>query len=139
MKSGFRIWLARFLIFVVTFLNLQCAVQFLASPGSYAPGFELSGDVGNAMIRSMGLLFIMWNVPYVAALIHPIKHKISLIEAVVMQGIGVVGETALLLALPGSHPVLESSVVRFINFDGSGLFFLILALMLVLWAPKKAK
>jgi hypothetical protein len=139
MKFIWRIWLARFLIFVVTFLNLQCAVQFLVTPGSYTPGFELSGDVGNAFIRSLGVLFIMWNVPYVVALLHPLRHKISLIEAVVMQGIGVIGETALLLVLPGNHPVLETSVVRFINFDGSGLFFLIVALILVLWNPQKAK
>jgi hypothetical protein len=131
MKTNLKLWLARLLIFTVTFLNLQCALAFLIEPVSYAPSFELTGAIGNAMIQSMGLLFIMWNVPYVIAIIHPVKFRVSLIEAVVMQGIGVIGETFLLLGIPGSHPVLSSSVVRFIAFDGGGLLLLLAALLLI--------
>ncbi len=130
--KNIKLWLSRFLILVVTFLNLECAISFLVNPGSYAPAYELTGDVGNAMIQSLGLLFVMWNVPYVVALIHPLKHRLSLIEAVIMQGIGVIGETILLFSIPGSHPILTASVIRFIIFDGGGLVLLSIALFLAL-------
>ena len=130
-KSGL-VWTARILVAIVTFLNLQAALYFMFRPQDYAPGFELSGEPGTAMIRGMGLLFLMWNIPYIFALIHPLKHFISLIEAVVMQAIGVVGESILLLTLPGEHPLIHSSVVRFIGFDGAGLVVLMIALILVL-------
>lgn len=132
MMKNIKLWLSRFLILVVTFLNLECAISFLVNPGSYAPAYELTGDVGNAMIQSLGLLFVMWNVPYVVALIHPLKHRLSLIEAVIMQGIGVIGETILLFSIPGSHPILTASVIRFIIFDGGGLVLLSIALFLAL-------
>ena len=129
-KEHRTLWLSRFLIGLVTLFNLQAALLFLLNPADYAPGFELSGAAGSAVIRGMGLLFVMWNVPYVVALLHPVRHRVSLIESVVMQGIGVVGETVLLLALPGSHPLISASITRFIVFDGSGFVFLALAWIL---------
>ena len=84
------------------------------------------------MIQGMGLLFVMWNIPYLVALIHPLKRLISLVEAGIMQAIGVIGETFLLWKLPDSHPILEQSVRRFILFDGCGLVLLIGALVLIL-------
>ena len=89
------------------------------------------------MIRGFGLLFIMWNVPYVIALINPVIYRVSLIEAVVMQLIGAVGETVILLTLPGNHSALTVSVTRFIIFDGAGFFVLLAALLLVLRRPKQ--
>ncbi len=83
------------------------------------------------MIQGMGLLFVMWNIPYIVALTDPLRHFVSLIEAVVMQGIGVFGETVLLLTLKGEHPQIHASVLRFIFFDGGGLFFLLAALVLM--------
>ncbi|MPM56724.1 hypothetical protein SDC9_103538 [bioreactor metagenome] len=120
-------WVARGLIGLVTFFNLQAAFLFLFNPQAYTPGFELSGAAGDAMVQGMGLLFVMWNVPYVFALLDPIRNRRSLLEAVIMQAIGVVGETALLWALPGAHPLIHASVLRFIVFDGSGLVFLLVA------------
>ena len=137
MRIDLRNNLARLLIFLVTFLNLQCAIQFLLAPWNYSPGFELSGSAGDAMIRGLGLLFVMWNVPYVIALINPVKYRVSLLEAVVMQFIGAVGETVILLTLPGNHPALTGSVTRFIIFDGAGFFVLLAALLLVLRRPKQ--
>ncbi len=101
-------------------------------PADYAPGFELSGVPGSAVIQGMGLLFLMWNIPYLFALVNPLKHFVSLIEAVIMQAVGVVGETILLLVLKGEHPLIKASVLRFILFDGAGLILLIIALLLVL-------
>ena len=132
-----RTWVARILIIGVTFMNIQAAVQFVLSPQNYAWGFELSGEPGDAMMRGMGLLFLMWNIPYIFAVVHPVKNFISLIEAVIMQLIGVVGESLILLRLPGEHPLIHESVTRFILFDGAGLFPLIAALILCWKLPKK--
>jgi len=123
---------ARVLIGLVTFFNLQCAFYFLFRPADYAPGFELSGVPGSSIIQGMGLLFLMWNIPYLFALINPLKYKVSLIEAVIMQTVGVFGETVLLLVLKGEHPLIKASVLRFIIFDGAGLVLLLLALFLIL-------
>ena len=129
--------LARVLIGIVTFLNLQAAFYFIFFPASYSPGFELAGVPGDAVIQGMGLLFAMWNVPYVVALIDPLKHFISLLEAVLMQAIGVFGETILLLTLKGEHPQIHASVLRFILFDGGGLILLAAALLLTIRYKKK--
>lgn len=135
MKKGINLFTpiaARVLIGIVTFFNLQCAFYFLFRPADYAPGFELSGVAGSAIIQGMGLLFLMWNIPYLFALVDPIRFSVSLIEAVVMQTVGVIGETILLLVLKGEHPLIEASVLRFILFDGGGLILLLLSLFLVL-------
>jgi hypothetical protein len=125
------VWIARGLIGLVFFFNIQCSVLFLANPQGYAPGFELTGDAGSAMIRGLGLLFIMWNIPYTVALWHPDRHFLSLIESTLMQATGFVGETLLLLNLPAGHPVIQVSVQRFIWFDGGGFFALLFSLILI--------
>jgi hypothetical protein len=127
-----RIWLARLLIGLVFFFNLQCAVVFLWSPARYVAGFELSGSAGEGMLRGLGLLFLMWNVPYAVALWKPARRQVSLYEAVAMQTIGLLGETALLLTFSTGHAVIRDSVGRFILFDGSGLVALLVAAWLVL-------
>lgn len=81
-------------------------------------------------VQAMGLLFVMWNVPYVVAITNPARQMISLIEACVMQGIGLVGESILLLSLPPGHFMLTQTVQRFIGFDGAGLLLLVIALTL---------
>jgi len=126
-----RLWLARLLIGVVFFFNIQCAVVFIVQPETYTAGFELSGAAGIGMLRGMGLLFLMWNVPYAVALSHPRRQRVSLLEAVAMQALGFFGETLLLLGLPGGHPALVETVGRFILFDGVGLALLVTALWLV--------
>ena len=125
------LWTARSLVGVVTFLNLQAAFLFMLRPQHFFGGFELSGKPGMAMIRGMGLLFLMWNIPYIVALIHPLRHYVSLIEAVIMQAIGVAGESILLATLPQVHPQLHASVMRFIYFDGGGLALLLAAFFLI--------
>ena len=126
-----RIWLARLLIGMVFFFNVQCAAAFLVSPGSYAPAFELAGAPGEGMVRGLGVLFLMWNVPYAVALWHPVRHFVSLTEAVGMQAIGVVGETLIWIGLPAVHALARGAVLRFMVFDASGLILLIVAWILV--------
>lgn len=126
-----RIWPARLLIGIVFFFNVQCALAFLIAPQNYAPAFELSGAPGAGMVRGMGILFLMWNVPYAAALWQPMRHFFSLTEAVVMQTIGLVGETLIWLNLPVVHASARGSILRFIWFDGGGLVLLLAAWVIV--------
>lgn len=128
-----RLWLGRGLIGAVFLWNVQCAGAFLAAPAAYAPGFELSGAAGAAMVRGMAVLFLMWNVPYAVALWHPVRRRVSLYEAIAMQAIGLAGESLILGALGAGHPVAASTVTRFIAFDGAGLILLALAA----WATRR--
>ncbi|GEM_PF-160618 len=129
--SRFRLQLSRLCIGLVLFFNVQCALAFLFQPEAYVGGFELSGAPGEGMVRGMGLLFLMWNVPYAVALWHPQRQRVSLYEAIVMQALGAVGETLLLtLTLPPGHELLRLTVQRFMLFDYGGLLLLLLALTL---------
>ena len=125
-----KILLIRFLIAAVVFVNLQCAAAFLTNPELYAPGFELSGETGLAAVRGFGLLFLMWNIPYLAAILHPIRNRTSLYEAVVMQTIGLLGEIYILQTIPLLNASARASILRFITFDAAGLAVLILAIYL---------
>ena len=129
--QGRWVWLVRLLIGMVFFFNVQCAAAFLISPERYAPAFELAGVPGEGMVRGLGVLFLMWNVPYAVALWHPVRYFVSLSEAVGMQAIGVVGETLIWLGLPVAHTLARGAVLRFIIFDGGGLVLLALAWLVV--------
>jgi hypothetical protein len=122
-----RLNLARGLIAVVILFNLQAAVVFLVWPEQYTTGFELEGAVGGAMLRGLGVLFVMWNVPYAVALWHPVRHRISLYEALAMQTIGLVGESIIYFSFPAIHYLLRASILRFIAFDALGLLLLVVA------------
>jgi len=132
-----RLWLARVLIGQVLFFNLQCALVFLWHPGDYMAGFGLGGAAGMGMLRGLGLLFVMWNVPYVFACVHPIKYRISLIEALIMQAIGLLGETLILLYGNYQNTLIQATIKRFIMFDGMGLLLLLLAFALTRSTEKK--
>ncbi len=116
-----RVWVARVLVGAVLFANVQCAVAFWRSPAAYAPAFELAGAAGEAAIQGFAVLFLMWNVPYVVALWHPRRHRAALWQALVMQALGVVGESLIWWQLPAAHIVLRESLLRFVLFDAGGL------------------
>ena len=107
--------------------NVQCALAFLIDPATYAAGFELTGPAGVAAVRGMGVLFLMWNVPYAVALWHPVRHRVSLYEALAMQAVGLLGESLILLSLPAASIAARSSLPRFVAFDGAGLVLLLVA------------
>jgi hypothetical protein len=130
MKPSTSLLLARLAIFPVFLWNIQCALAFLLWPDRFSAGFELSGTPGEATVRGVGLLFLMWNIPYAVALWHPIRHRISLYEATAMQAIGLLGETLIWLGLPAAHSMLRANLLRFIAFDGAGLLLLLLAICL---------
>jgi hypothetical protein len=119
--------LAQFMLGAVILVNLQCALVFLIWPGSYVGAFELTRPVGEAMLRGMGVWFLMWNVPYIVALWNPIRHRLALYESLAMQAIGLLGETAIYASLPAVHAVAQASIARFITFDTLGLLALITA------------
>lgn len=130
-----RVRTGRALIGLVFLWNIQCAIVFLLFPSQFAPGFELQGDVGDGVIRALGLLFLMWNVPYAFALSNPLRFRVSLLQAVLMQAVGFVGESLLLVTFPSGHPVLSVSLERFILFDGAG-FALLAAAWWITRSPK---
>ena len=130
-----KTWIARLLIGFVFFFNIQCAIVFIIRPDLYTSGFELQGGTGEAMVRGLGVLFLMWNVPYAVALRNPVRFRISLVEAIAMQTIGLVGETLIFWLLPGEHPAVQSTILRFISFDGGGL----IALGLAAWFTRQGK
>ena len=127
-RQNQQMWLGRACIGLVLFFNVQCALAFLIQPEAFAPGFELSGAVGAGMVRGLGILFLMWNVPYTVALAGPLRWRVSLYEAAAMQAIGFAGETLLLATFPPGHAAIHETVSRFILFDGSGLVLLLLAI-----------
>jgi len=126
-----RIWMARVLIGIVTFFNLECALVFILTPHIYTAGFEVSGIPGETMVRGLGILFLMWNIPYIIAFISPATNRLSLYEALLMQAIGFMGESMMFATLPAGYRILRTTALRFIVFDGAGLLALLWAVWLI--------
>ena len=130
-KDFARLFLPRLLIFLVLAMNLQCALAYIFNPLPYVAPFELSGEPGRAAVVGIGILFVMWQVPYVFALVHPERNRRSLLEAILMQAIGLVGESLLLRSIPLAHTALRASILRFIIFDAGGLLLLLTAAVII--------
>jgi len=131
-KEFARLLLPRVLIFLVVAMNLQCAFAYIFNPLPYVAPFELGGEPGRVAVIGIGILFVMWQVPYVFALVHPQRNRRSLLEANLMQGIGLAGETLLLRSIPEVYAALKASILRFVIFDAVGLLLLLLALIYIL-------
>ena len=128
-----RLWISRLLIAIVAAWNLQAALIFVISPETFVHAYELSGVPGEASVRGVGILFLMWNVPYVFAVIHPIRFRLGLVFAMLMQLIGLLGESYIFSTLTMENAVLRASILRFILFDGTGLVLLFFAW----WSSRK--
>lgn len=115
---------ARVAVAIVFALNVQCALQFVLMPSSFAAAYELSGVAGEAAVRGLGVAFLMWNATYPAVIASPRRFHSLYIVVLVQQAIGLFGETAILLSLPAGHDVLAASILRFIAFDATGLAFM---------------
>ena len=129
-KQNISLLVSRILIGLVVFSNLQCAIYFLIFPANFAPAYELAGIPGQAAIRGYAILFCMWNIPYIFAIIHPVTYRISLLESNLMQFTGLIGESWLITQIPLQYAILRNSIFRFIFFDGAGLVCLLIALFL---------
>lgn len=121
---------SRLLIGFVTAWNLQAAFAFIFSPGGFVRAYELSGVPGEAAIRGVGILFLMWNIPYLFSLVNPIHYRLALTLSLLMQLIGLIGESFIYFTLPAGHGLLGGSILRFIAFDGAGLALLAIAWMM---------
>jgi hypothetical protein len=130
-KSRWRETAARGCIGVVLASNLSAAVPFVVNPQAYAPAFEVSGEVGAVLVRSIGLLFLMWGVPYVPALLRPLRRRVCLAVILIQQLVGLVGESWMWMALSPEHAALRATGARFILFDGVGFLLLCVAWFLV--------
>ena len=69
--DGMKLWISRILIGLVLLDNLQAAVFFITKPDRFAAAFDLAGPAGIAAMRSIGILFLMWCVPYALRLFIP--------------------------------------------------------------------
>jgi hypothetical protein len=69
----------------------------------------------------------MWNIPYLFAVIDPIRFRLAVLLAVLMQGTGLIGESYIFATLPADHAMLRSSIIRFMEFDGMGFLLLVFA------------
>ena len=141
-REARKVWIARILVAIVIFINFQAALQYLLNQNAYSGAFELEGIAGMAAVMGVGILYVMWQVPYVFAAINPAAHRLSMTEAVLMQAIGLLGETWLRTRIPVEHTVLRNSILRYIVFDAGGLVLLSVAWALVnkkVIAQKKAE
>ena len=127
LPSEIRNHIARVALSAVLLANLSAAIPYLARPAGYVAAFELSGAPGEVAVRGLGLLFLMWAVPFIPAIVHPVKYRIAFACVLAMQVIGLLGETLMLLGLPAGHAALRATGLRFIAFDGAGLSLLLIA------------
>ena len=126
-QSEIRNHIARVALSAVLLANLSAAIPYLARPAGYVAAFELSGAPGEVAVRGLGLLFLMWAVPFIPAIVHPVKYRIAFACVLAMQVIGLLGETLMLLGLPAGHAALRATGLRFIAFDSVGLGILLMA------------
>ena len=131
------LWLARLALAVVFCFNVNCALVFIARPAVYAYGFEVSGVPGEALVRGVGILFLMWNVTYPLAIWNPHRYRWLFLIIIVQQVIGLIGETWMLLTLPPGHAVLARTGCRFIIFHGGGLVAMLVTFALMQLAGRK--
>ena len=126
---------ARIGLGIVLAANLSAAIPFVIDPAAYASAFELSGAPGTAMVRGIGILFLMWNVTYLPVLVDPLRQRTLFVIVLAQQVIGLSGESWILASLPPGHAALAASGLRFVVFDSTGLVLLLAAF---LWTRRPA-
>jgi hypothetical protein len=128
-------WIARAALGAVLIANLSAAIPYVARPGDYAAAYELTGVPGEVAVRGLGILFLMWAVPFVPAIFDPVRNRVALVCVLAMQVIGLAGESLMLVTLPAGHDALRATGLRFIVFDGIGLIVLGIAYGVTQHAP----
>ena len=127
--SAKREWVARVLVALVFIVNVQCALQFILWPGAYTAAYQLEGTSAEAIVRSFGICFLMWNATYPPVIVKPGKYRVLFAVVIAQQVIGLVGESLLYFGLGPDLSILASSVLRFIAFDAAGLVLLACAFL----------
>lgn len=128
-SSKATFWFARIAVSVVFFLNIQCAISFLFWPECFVGAYELSGVAGMVAIQGIAVAFLMWNVTYPLVIANPSKHRMLFRIVLIQQFVGLLGESWIYLTLPDGYPLLASSIMRFIIFDGAGLLLMTAAFL----------
>ena len=124
MTDDGRQWLARATLTVVLLANLSAAIPYVARPADYAAAYELTGTPGEVIVRGLGILFLMWAVPFIPAILQPTGNRVAFTCVLAMQIIGLAGESLMMATLPPGHDTLSATGWRFIAFDGAGLVLL---------------
>jgi hypothetical protein len=120
---------ARIGLGIVLAANLSAAIPYVLDPAAYAGAFELGGAPGAAMVRGIGILFLMWNATYLPVIVDPLRQRTLFVIVLAQQVIGLAGESWILASLPPGHAALAASGLRFIAFDGAGLVLLLAAFL----------
>jgi len=115
------VWAARLVVTVVCIWNLTAAVPFVLKPAGYLSSFEVSGVGGEALVRGLGIAFLMWQAPFLPVIWHPGRNRVCFACVLGMQVLGLVGESWMLANLPAGHAPLRATGWRFIAFDAAGL------------------
>ncbi len=124
MTDDGRQWLARAALMAVLLANLSAAIPYVARPADYVAAYELTGTPGEVIVRGLGILFLMWAVPFVPAILQPTRNRVAFTCVLAMQVIGLAGESLMMATLPPGHDTLSATGWRFIAFDGAGLVLL---------------
>lgn len=120
-KRTAALWAARIVVAAVCAWNLSAAIPFVLNPAGYAPAFEVSGAGGEALVRGLGVAFLMWQVPFLPVISNPRRHRACFLVILAMQLVGLAGEAVMLAGLPAGHDALRTTGWRFLAFDGGGL------------------
>jgi len=121
------VWFARAALLAVLIANMTAAIPYVLRPADYAAAYELTGVPGEVVVRGFGILYLMWAVPFIPAIWHPARNRVTFAVVLAMQAIGLAGESLMLAGLPAGHAVLRATGLRFIAFDGAGLVILLIA------------
>lgn len=130
MGKPYKIWWTRALVTGVLIANLTAAIPFILFPERFTHGFEMDGIPGQVFVRSLGILFLMWNATFPPVILDPSRYRVLFGVMLVQQLIGLLGETVMLLNLPPGYGALRITAFRFILFDGSGFIALLVGFLL---------
>lgn len=118
------VWFTRIAALVVLAWNLQLILGLIFEPVLFGGPLELSGSVGVAAARGLGVALLMWNVTYPWVIVDPIRYRPVHVIMLVQQVIGIVGESWIWADVHATHALLATNVERFLCFDVSGLILL---------------
>ena len=139
MTDDGRRWLARAVLIAVLLANLSAAIPYVARPANYVTAYELAGAPGEVIVRGLGILFLMWAVPFIPAILQPMRNRVAFTCVLAMQVIGLAGESLMMATLPPGHGALSATGWRFIAFDGAGLVLLSLGYLVTQRGPGKTE
>ena len=124
------------MVFTVFAINIRCVIAFIFFAENYIRAYELTGVPGMVAIQGIGVAFLMWNTTYPLVIVRPDKFRILFIVVIAQQIVGLLGETFILLTMPGGYDILAGNILRFIIFDAAGLVLLVTGFFLSKGAGK---